>query len=117
MSIEIAHGMLAPSWRRQVGLLSRGYKTAAPISPRSESRTTRSRGGSVYSLSSPVLAVTSKAVPRHERKLKPLGDFRLDEHGGALVALVRVLVVDRRVMLLWVIAAFLNDGHELAELL
>lgn len=61
--------------------------------------------------------MTSKAVPRHERELEALDDFRLNEEGCLLVPLVGVLVVDRAVMLLWVVAAFKDYGYQLAELL
>jgi hypothetical protein len=58
----------------------------------------------VYSLSSPRL--TSKAVPRHERKREAFGNLRLYENRRALIALVGVLLVDRSVMFLRIIAAF-----------
>jgi hypothetical protein len=70
----------------------------------------------VYSLSFPGLAVTSEAVPGHERKLKPLVDFCLDKDRGAFIAFVCVLVVDCCMMLLGIIATLLNDGYQLAEL-
>jgi hypothetical protein len=60
-----------------------------------------------YSLSSPRL--TSKTVSQGIWKLEALCNFRLYEDGCALVAFVGVLLVDRGVMLLRVIAA-LHDA-------
>jgi hypothetical protein len=67
-----------------------------------------------YSLSPPRLA--SKTVPRHERQREALGQFRFDEDGSAFIALIHVLLVDRGVMLLGVIAALENGDQELAKL-
>jgi hypothetical protein len=67
-----------------------------------------------YSLSPPRLA--SKTVPRQVRQRKALGDLRLDEDRGALIALVGVLLVDSGVMLLWVVAALENGAEELSKL-
>jgi hypothetical protein len=68
----------------------------------------------VYSLSPPSLA--GQAVPRHKRKREALCHLRFDEDGSTLIALVGVLLVYRSVVLLWVVAAFKDDGDELSEL-
>jgi hypothetical protein len=67
-----------------------------------------------YSLAPPGL--TSKTVSGHERKRKALAQLGLDKDGCALIALVGVLLVDGRMVLLWVVAAFKNGIQELAKL-
>lgn len=67
-----------------------------------------------YSLSPPRL--TSKTVPRQVRQRESFRDFGLNEDGGALVALVGVLLVDSGVMFLWVVAALQDGAEELAKL-
>lgn len=66
------------------------------------------------SLSSPSLS--GKTVPGGKWKLETLCKFCLNEDGRALVSLVRILLVDSSVVLLRVIAAFHDTGHQLSQL-
>ena len=61
--------------------------------------------------------MTSKALPRYERKLKALLNLLLNENGCALVSFIHIFLVDGRMVLLWVVAAFEHDRNQLAELL
>jgi hypothetical protein len=71
----------------------------------------------MYSLSSPGLAVSGKAIPGCERELEVLAELRLHKDGSALVALIGVLVVNGCMVLLRDIAALLKRDDQLAKLL
>lgn len=116
VAVVIAKSLLA-SDRGKVRL-SRVCKTAPiHLGQKLKSIQSNKAAGLGYSLSPPGLAVSGKAVPRRERELEVLAELRLNKDRGTLVALIRVLVVNSRVVLLGVIAALLECSHQLAELL